>query len=152
MINLQILKNLIIKNQYTQKELATLVGVTPAAVTRWFQRAVEGWVNVESQTLKKLAEVFKVSPDFLMQEREDLRHFQNRYLWDALYASMEDFLQALREQRPPALARLVQVSGLRDSMVLLGKRVILNRFPFYKQFIHPARRRQLEVLWPLYQK
>ena len=78
-----------------------------------------------------------------------MSHYQTAFLWDSLYPNMEAFVKAAREFRFPAIARLVQVCGFHESQTLLGKKIILE-FDRYKKLIKPARRKQLEILWPLY--
>jgi hypothetical protein len=67
------------------------------------------------------------------------------FLWDGLYSDLVDFAIALNRHETEAIARLVQVHGLFAAERIIG-RVAWQRFPEYKRFIHPARRRELEIL------
>ena len=104
---------------------------------------------METRTLLALATGLEMSPEFLLKEVPGLEPFEVRFLWDRFYPSMEDFVQALVQGRPPAVARLVEVVGFRAAMRVVGKRVVRG-FARYKRFIKPVRRRELEILWPLY--
>ncbi len=147
---LQVVKNLMISKKLKKAELARLAEVSRAAVTKWFRGVNrEGWVNVESRTLFQLASGLGVSAESLIKPAANLAPYQTEFLWDRLYPSMESFVQALIQNRPPALARLVQQIGFQDASRVVGKKVI-PIFDRYKKFIHPLRRKQLEVLWPLY--
>lgn len=145
---LQMVKNIMFKRQLSQADLARLAGVSRAAVSKWF-RSKGGWANVESQTLLRLANALGVSPSFFLAKREVLAPLETRFLWDHLYPNMESFVQALIQSRLPALARLVQVLGFKEAQAVVGKKAV-RWFEKYKKFIKPARRKQLEVLWPLY--
>lgn len=147
---LQQLKNIMHMHRMRAAGVAQLAGVSRAAVSRWFARADrEGWVNVETGTLKRLSEVLGISPGILLRKPQALSVYATRFLWDALYPSMEAFLCALAERRLPALARLVQQLGLADARRVAGI-AVWKKFPTYKCFLHPMRRRELELIWPLY--
>lgn len=68
------IKNLRIKHKITQEQLATFLGVTPQAVSRW--EAENGYPDVE--LLPSIAEFFSVSTDDILgvnlTEREKRRH------------------------------------------------------------------------------
>lgn len=147
---LQQLKNINYINNLSASALARKAGVTRAAVSRWWRCADEnGWVNVETGTLMRLAAALGVPPSLLLQRPIDLSAYTATFLWDALYPSMEEFLRAVAEQRRPALARLVQQLGFADARRVAGN-AVLRKFPRYKQWIQPTRRKELELLWPLY--
>src|SRR3989338_2190618 len=146
---LQQLKNIIYEKGFRRADIARMTGVSRATVTLWFQREKEGWVNIESSTLLKLAQSLNVPPEIFLQKRENLFPLQTRFLWDHLYSSMESFVEALSQKRLPALARLIQVLGFAESKNVVGS-VIINFFDNYKKFIKTVRRKELERLWPLY--
>lgn len=142
--NIEFIKNL------SNADIARLAGVSRAAVTKWFREAEKkSWVNVETKTLIRLAEGLGISPDYLLRPRENLSRWQTPFLWDGLYPSMESFVAAIGQNRLPALARLVQVLGFREAVCVVGQSAI-TEFHQYKKYIKPARRKQLESLWPLY--
>lgn len=145
---LQQLKNISHKKGLNQADVARLAGVSRAAVSKWFHQAKQR-VNMETKTLLQLSRGLGVAPEDLLKECPNLAPFQTEFLWDHLYLTMEDFVQALIQGQRPALARLVQVLGFHASSQVLGKRII-SSFEKYKKYIKPARRRELEVLWPLY--
>ena len=146
---LQQLKNLMISTKLNQAAIAKKALVTRASVNKWFQDEIRDWVNVETKTVIQLADSLKISPAYFLTPNENLEKYKTRYLWDSLYPNMELFLKALQEKRLPALARLVQVAGLRSAICIVGKSV-LKKFKEYSKFIHPMRRKELELLWPLY--
>lgn len=130
--------------------LARQAGISGAAVTKWFRQGQKtGWVNVETNTLRHLAENLQVPLASFLEEPTDLSSLRTRFLWDHLYPDMEDFTKAVAERREPALARLVQVLGFRAASAIAGQ-VIVKKFNQYKHLIKPVRRRELETLWPLY--
>lgn len=147
---IQVLKNLMNSNQERAIEVAKKVGISRGALTHWFQKASkEGWVNIETNTLKKLADHFAVEPSLFLKPSPDLNSFKNSFLWDSLYPTMESFIVAIQENQSPALARLVQVVGLENARKIAGQDII-KRFPFYSRYLHPVRKNQLELIWPLY--
>lgn len=148
---LQQLKNLMVSRDLNQTAIAAMAGVTRASVSKWFKDATTDWVNVETRTVIQLAHSLKLSPAHFLTPNENLEKYQTRYLWDSLYPNMELFLKAVRKKKPVALARLVQVAGFRSAISIIGKSIVKN-FKGYAKFIHPVRRRELELLWPLYKK
>jgi len=62
----QIIKSLRNENNLTQKDLADQLNVTAQAVSRWEQNAVEPSVD----TLRKMADIFKVSLDVIMGRKD----------------------------------------------------------------------------------
>lgn len=145
---IQMLKNLMTVRDLNQSDIARLGGLSRAAVSKWFCQNAS-WVNVESETMRRLAAGLGLPLQSFLEEKIDLSPLATRFLWDALYPNMEGFVQALLGGQPPALARLVQVLGFRDAVLIIGKKV-LTLFERYKKFIKPIRRQQLELIWPLY--
>lgn len=129
-----------------QSDIARLCGVTRAAVSKWF-KAVGGICNIETRTLINLAHGLGLPPDVLLKECDDLSGLQTRFLWDRLFPSMEAFALALTRGNLIAMARLVQVAGFRAGVKIAGKKAV-TLFPRYNKYLKPARRRELEVLWP----
>lgn len=133
-----------------QAALAQLAGVSRAAVTKWFQnKSGKNWVNVETKTLLKLASSLNIKPETFLTPVPDLDASATRFLWDRLYPDMGHFIQALGRYQWPAVARLVQVIGFHDAEKILGKKIVFD-FPKYAKYMKPVRRKQLEILWPLY--
>ena len=145
---LQRLKDIMEKRGLNQAAVAKGALVSRAAVTKWFQTRGD-WVNVETKTIIQLASKLSLSPDIFLKPAPQLFPYTTRYLWDSLYPNMEGFLNALIQNRPPALARLVQVAGFHNARLIAGKKIV-TQFDRYKKFIKPLRRKQLETVWPLY--
>lgn len=147
---LQNIKNIKKIKSLNDSNLATLAGVSRAAVHRWFAEIETGdWVNVETATVIRLADSLHLDPSFFLRKRKYLEPHKTQFLWDALYPDLESFCLALTQNQKPALARLVQVLGFHEACFVAGKKV-LTEFERYKKFIKPVRCKQLEVLWPLY--
>ena len=149
---IQQLKNIIKSRRIRQADLARAAGVSRAAVTKWFasaERSPEGWANVETVTLRNLAHGLGIKPEELLRPPPDLTGMKTRFLWYHLYESMEDFARALARRELVALGRLVQVIGFREASRIVGKNVY-KKFPDYKKYLKPVRRKELEILWPLY--
>ncbi len=133
-------------------DLARAAEVSRAAVTKWFASAAkspEGWANIETSTLRNLASGLGLKPEQLLRLPPDLSGMKSRFLWDHLYESMEDFTKGLARRELVALGRLVQVLGFREASRIVGKDAY-RKFPDYKRYLKPVRRRELEILWPLY--
>lgn len=145
---LQQLKYIASTKSLSQADLARMAGVSRAAVCKWF-KAKDGIANVETRTLIKLANGLGIGPEELLRRQEDLSPFTARFLWDGLYPAMEDFIAALADGRLPAIARLVQVEGFARALQIVGHRAV-KLFPRYKKYLKPSRRRELEIIWPLY--
>lgn len=145
---LQQLKNIMVLRRLNKADISRMAGVSRAAVTKWFG-SEKGVCNVETFTLMKLAAALKLSPEYFLKECEDLQSFETLFLWDHLYSSMEEFIVTLTRDRLSSIARLVQVMGFHSAVKIIGQRAV-DLFPKYKQFIKPARQRELEILWPLY--
>lgn len=147
---LQILKNIMISRGLSQSDIASLACVSRAAVTKWFRQGKEkGWINVEAQTIFRLAQSLKIPPENFLKERKDISIYQTEFLWDSLYPNMESFLKAAVEGRCDALARLVQVLGFHRAKAVAGRKAITS-FQKYKRHIQPQRRKNLEAVWNLY--
>lgn len=148
---IQKLENIMIERSLSQSDIAKLAGVSGAAVSKWFSQPMNrDWVNVETGTVIRLAQGLIISPEQLLKPTPRLEKWQTQFLWDRLYPTMEAFARALLARQLPAVARLTQVLGLRNAARLVGRWAI-RKFPDYKRYIKPARRKELEILWPLYQ-
>jgi transcriptional regulator with XRE-family HTH domain len=149
-VNLATLKTLARVQQLSQSEIARRTGISRQAVSAWF-RSSDAEFDVRSTHLKQLAQGLGVPAETLLaelpgltpSERQDL---ETELLWDHLYADLDSFLLDLIKEDVRALARLVETFGLYHSEKLVGTSV-WTRFPEYKRFIAPARRRGLENLW-----
>lgn len=145
---LQQLKNISCVRGLRQADLARISGVSRAAVSKWFKEP-QGICNVGTKTLLSLARGLGVTPDLLLKECDDISPLKTRFLWDRIYPSMESFALALARGNLIAIARLVQVTGFRRGARVAGRKAV-TLFPRYKKYIKPARRLELEILWPLY--
>lgn len=137
--------------KWSQADLARRVGISRQAISLWFK---SDEVSIRSRHLFALANVLGVSVDTLAAPLpafgSDHRALRTTYLWDRLYPDLDNFAIAVGRRELPAIARLVQVSGLYVAERVVG-RSVWKVFSSYKRFIHPARRRQLEglVQWRL---
>jgi transcriptional regulator with XRE-family HTH domain len=137
----------------SQADIAKKAGISRQAVSLWFKEKKK-IANVQSLHLQKLARELRLSVDDLLKpipcldNSEYARQLNATLLWDHLYPTIEDFAIALVENRPQALARLVEVYGLFSANALVGK-VVWRRFPQYKKFLTPIRRKQCDHIWLL---
>lgn len=132
-------------------DLARLAGVSRAAVSRWFREGNRtGFMNMETKTLSRLSQSLNLAPGVFFEKLPDLEPESTLFLWDSLYSDMAAFVCALIKGEIQAVARLVQVLGLHESKMILGKKIV-HDFSKYKKYLHPARARQLEAIWHLYQ-
>jgi transcriptional regulator with XRE-family HTH domain len=128
-------------------QLAQRCHLSRAAVSKWFA-SPDDFINVETQTARTVAQVLDIPLPRLFEPIQRLSQFETSFLWDRLYPSMETFVMAVMREDPVAMARFVQVLGLFKAEAVLGKKIVAA-FPNYKHHIKPARRKGLEILWPL---
>lgn len=149
-MNNQALINICTIKNINQATIAKMAHVSRAAVTRWFKNVQkDGWINIETNTLRLLAKNLGVPCAQLLKETPELSPIKTLFIWDNLFPDMESFLKALSIFDLKAVARLVQVKGFYDAKILLGKKII-TQFKAYKHFIKPVRRKELESIWNLY--
>lgn len=70
------IKQLRLSKGWSQEELGKFIGVNRAAVNKWELGTVE---NIKRSTIKKLSQVFEVSPCELMQWEEDRKPGWNTF-------------------------------------------------------------------------
>lgn len=149
-MNIQTLKSLARVRGLSQSDLARAAGVSRQTVSFWFSQT--GDVNLFAKNLERLAEFLGVAVEDLSRplpilgNAEERNRWATDLLWDRLYPDLEKFVDGLIRGQPEALARLVQVCGLYQSEKIAGKQ-IWRKFPVYRRHIHPAYRRQAEVVW-----
>lgn len=147
MINTETLRAYLRARGLSQAELARRAGVTRQAVSAWL-RAPEA--RVRGETLLRVAEALGLRAEVLARPLPmggaDREALTASLLWDRLYPDLIGFAIAVNRREPEAIARLVQVHGLFAAERLVGS-VVWKRFPAYKRFIVPARRRELETLY-----
>jgi transcriptional regulator with XRE-family HTH domain len=149
-VHIPTLKSLALARNLNQSDLARAAGVTRQAVSNWFSAGVEA--QLLSGNLEKLAGSLGVSVEVLshplpiLSDANERKRWETDLLWDGLYPNLEAFLSGVIRGQRQALARLVQVCGLYMSQKIAGKQV-WRKFPSYKALIHPAYRRQAEVVW-----
>lgn len=144
---LQHIINIMKSRNLSGAQLARRCGVSRAAVSKWFA-AKESFINVETHTARRVAQVLGIPIAHLFEPVEDLSQYQTAFLWDGLFRSMEQLIMAVMRGNPAAMARFVQVAGFFRAEAVFGKKII-TEFPRYKQFIKPVRRKSLETIWPL---
>lgn len=145
---LQRLKIIMAARRLKAADIAKLSNVSRACVCKWF-KTKDGVCNIETRTLLNLAKNLKVSPEELLKNSNELSQLSTRFLWDSLFPNMETFVTALSQDNLIAMARLVQVLGIHDSIKVSGNH-ILKLFSRYKKYIKPVRQSELEILWKLY--
>lgn len=133
---------------WSRSELARQVGVSRQAASLWF-RSCEA--NLHSLHLIRLSQALGVPMEELTRplpcfDPDTYARLHAVLLWDHLFPELDDLALALRTGDPRALGRYVEVYGLYAAELTLGTRV-WSGFPGYARYIHPARRRDLEVLW-----
>ncbi len=148
---LQQLKNIATARSLRSADLARFGNVSRAAVTKWFHQGKtgDGWINIETNTLRQLAHGLHIPENLLLQKPSDLSDLTTQFLWDHIYPNMESFLRAITHAELPALGRLVQILGFHQASQVAGHKVI-RLFAQYKKYLKPARQKQLETLWSLY--
>ncbi|HPI39976.1 MAG TPA: helix-turn-helix transcriptional regulator [Pseudobdellovibrionaceae bacterium] len=138
-------------------QLARRVGISRQTLSEWKKKSkTNSNINIYSQTQEKLAFELGLRYEDLNRaievlENKNLRkEIETELFWDKLYKNIESFSSAVIRGQPEALARLVQVYGLYASAKIAGNQ-IWDKFHLYKNKIHPAYRKQAEVLWKLAQ-
>ncbi len=144
---LQHVINYMHSNNINGAQLARSCGVSRAAVTKWFATS-DNFINVETKTAKIIAQVLDMDLPRLFEPVARLSSFKTAFLWDNLYPSMEKMILAIMKRDLVAMARFVQVAGFLKSKTIFGQGII-SSFPRYKRLIKPARRKSLEIIWPL---
>ena len=133
-----------------QSAIAKAAGVTRQAVSIWFSK--QGKVDLLSSTLQRLALSLGVTGEALSQplpilgDPVERKKWETDLLWDRLYPDLESFVAGVNRGQKTALARLVQMCGLYQAEKIAGRQV-WKKFESYKALIHPARRREAEILW-----
>jgi transcriptional regulator with XRE-family HTH domain len=147
---IQILKSIMAARELSNADVAKAANISRAAVTKWFKLSErDDFVNVETVTLLRLAENLRLDPQIFLKKRLPTHSFKTLLLWDGLYANFESFIHALILLDLRAVARFIQVFGFADARRILGQNVI-DLFPTIAHLINPARRKELQILWPLY--
>ena len=137
----------------SQSQLAIIAGVSRQAVSLWKKQST---ISLRSKNLQKLADGLGVKIDDLVRplpilnNKKLARTYQTTLLWDHLFPNLEDYIIALVNHDPRAIARLIQVYGLYTSAKIIGP-LVWKRFNLYKHYIHPIRRTQCEIIWNQYQ-
>jgi transcriptional regulator with XRE-family HTH domain len=127
--------------------LAKKTEITRQAVSKW----LKGRSNVESNSLMKAAIALQVDPAILLKDLfpgitpNQWEEWQTTLLWDHLYDSLESFVAALCREELPALARYVQTFGILNAEKIFGKKIYVQ-FDRFSKWIHPTKRKELEVL------
>lgn len=154
-MNVATLKSYCEMKGLTQAKLAERTGISRQAISSWFKKAEKGPVidvNVYSRNQDSLAVALGISvrelslPLPVLSDPKHKKSIEVALLWDRLYPSIEKFIAGMTCGQPEALARLVQVYGLFAAEKIAGK-LVWVRFPRYKNKIHPAVRRKIEVIW-----
>lgn len=76
------LKQLRIKNEYSQEQLAELLNVSRQAITKW--ESSKGMPDISN--LKAIAEVFDVTLDSLLDDAEETETTDEKFCWNLCFA------------------------------------------------------------------
>jgi transcriptional regulator with XRE-family HTH domain len=151
-MNLNTLQSLLKIRGWTPSQLAKEAGISRQVVSLWSSRArIQGFedINVFSKNQKRVATALNVKPqtlDMALISEKNKEDLKTELLWDHLYPNLETFSAAIVKGQPDAVARLVQVYGLVASARMVGKK-IWKTFPLYKKKLHPAYRKEAEIIW-----
>ncbi|MBI1860489.1 MAG: helix-turn-helix transcriptional regulator [Deltaproteobacteria bacterium] len=154
-VNVETLKSLAAVRGMSQSDVARAAGVSRQIVSHWFGSQTPT-LNLFASHLQNLARALGVSIDRLsrplpiLSDPKEKKRWETMLLWDRLYPDLESFCGGVIRGQPAALARLVQVCGLYQSEKVAGQQV-WRKFFRYKGLIHPAYRRNAEVVWSLHQ-
>lgn len=156
-MNLTTLKAFAQSRGLNQSDLARAAGVTRQRVSQWLSDdSLNATVNIRSDHLSHLADELNVSANELLRtlpmidDSTESRVEATDLLWDRLYPDLIALAIDAGRGRQVAIARLVQVYGLFATARMLGT-VVWKKFPTYKKFLHPTRRKELEHVWELHQ-
>ena len=136
-----------------QSAVSRISGVSRQAVSLWFVSKSD-FQNIQILPLIKLARSLNISIDDLTQsvpllcERSIRTALFAEFCWDYLYPDIEAFFTALARHKYPAVGRLIECRGMFESAYILGRRVWTN-YSKYRQYIHPARRKECDHIWNL---
>lgn len=131
----------------SQSELARQVGVSRQAVSLWFAQGSA--CDIHGRHLLGLTRALGVSLEDLAAPLPALGpEVHVELLWDHLFPDLESLAAAALREDARAWARLAEVYGLYRTAAMLGE-AAWSRFPAFKRFIPPARRRDLERVWLL---
>ena len=137
----------------SQSELARRAGVSRQTVSSWLQSDA-GELNIYTDHLKGIALALGINTEDLtkplpvISDQKSFIEIETELLWDHLYSNIEFFISALLRGQSEAMARLVQTYGLYQSEKIIG-RAVWDKFQKYKSKIHPAMRKQSEIIWNL---
>lgn len=158
-MNVQTLKSYCLIKGISQSTLAQKAGISRQAISAWIKKADASAgdvdVNIYSKNQERIANVLGVSANDLserlpvLSDVKQKQQHETTLLWDHLYDSLEGFVAGFLRGQPEALARLVQIYGLFAAEKIAGKQV-WDKFPRYKNKIHPAVCRKAEVIWNQY--
>lgn len=81
------IKQLRLSRGYSQEQLGKLVGVQRAAVQKWECGKVQ---NLKRETIKRLAELFDVSPSSFIVSEEQERSLEQEELFEAFSSLSEE--------------------------------------------------------------
>jgi transcriptional regulator with XRE-family HTH domain len=149
-MNPEVLKLHLMKNNLNANKLAKLMSLSRETVSRWLRDPKK--INLKLEQLMQLSQIFKTNINHLVADYNDidennLKKFETILNWDRKHASLKDFIIATLNWDYSAIARLVQVKGFFTSAKLLQLKNIkplLDRYPYYKKFIHPKKRELLD--------
>ncbi len=153
-MNIATLKVFMDIKKLNASQLAKATGLSRQAISKWFVSAKNSnkrFVNADWTSVLKIANALGVNPDKLAHDPfskltlQEKKRYETLLLWDHLYDTLENFIVALVKKNKRAIARYVQIFGILNAQKIWGK-WIYSEFPNYAKYIHPARRKELELL------
>ena len=141
-------------SRLNQSDVARAAGVSRQAVSLWFRKLdsadKEPQAAIRSTNLSRLAATVGESAAYFLDplpgySPSDEKAFRTEMLWDRLYPSVGDFLIAIADQHPRALARLVARRGMYGAAAIAGD-VIWTDFDEYKNRLRPKQREDFSAL------
>ena len=130
-------------------DLARMAKISRQAVSLWFKKdKSKNHSSIRLDHIYNLSKALGVKIDDLMLPAIDVNELEVTLLWDNLYPTVVELVNAAIKGEDRALARMVQVYGLLSSTKLYGKKVI-NNFTRFQKYIHPVRREETIRIWQI---
>lgn len=154
-MNSQTFKAILKSRKLRPSQVASDLAVSRQTVNTWLH--AKNNIHIKSDHLFKLSQLLNVPMEsfFIKLPTSNTRQkkeLMSTLLWDRLYPSIEDLVIAALEWQHEAIARLVQTYGFITTSRLLmikNSRAIYDRYPVYKKYIHPQKRKILDNIWEI---
>lgn len=154
-MNPETLNAILLSRKIRPSQLAHELGVSRQTVNTWLHAKKE--IQIKADHLLKLSQILETPMEsfFIKLPTSNVRlkkELMSTLLWDRLYPSIEELVIAALQWQHEAIARLVQTYGFITASRLLGVKnshAIYDRYPIYKKYIHPQKRKILDNIWEL---